>query len=177
MIIGGSIEIGIVLLLSVWGLFSPGHGGTNVSGFSPAHIPASNGFFLAVVFTIFTSTGWEASVARGEESRDPRRNVPRGIIWSAVILGVFLLFTSWAQTVGWGTNNMGSLANSSELPSFVLASRFWLSMAIGFSPSAAIFFPTDGRVFSPLVATNLPTVTGSLFDVQASGLTPFPAVA
>lgn len=125
MIIGGAIEMGIVLLLSLWGLFSPGHGGTNVSGFSPAHIPGSNGFFLAIVFTIFTFTGWEASAALGEESRNPRRNVPRGIIWSAIILGVFLVFTSWAQTIGWGTNNMGSLASSKELPSFVLASRFW----------------------------------------------------
>jgi hypothetical protein len=30
-------------------------------------------------------------------------------------------------------------------------------MAIEFSPAAATSFPTGGHVFSPLVATNLPT--------------------
>ncbi len=125
MLIGGSIEIGIVLVLSLWGLFDPGSGGTNVSGFNPGNTPSFNGFALAVVFTIFTFTGWEASAAQGEESRDPHRNVPRGIIGSAVILGAFLIFSSWAQTIGWGTHDIGSLATSAELPSFVLASRFW----------------------------------------------------
>jgi amino acid transporter len=125
MIIGGVIEIGIVLVLSVWGLFAPGSGGTNVSGFNPANIPNGNGFFLAVVFTIFTFTGWEASASLGEESRDPKRNVPRGIIGSAIILGAFLVVSSWAETIGWGTAKVASLSNSSELPSFVLAHRFW----------------------------------------------------
>lgn len=125
MLIGGSIEIGIVLLLSIWGLVDPGHGGTNLSGFNPGNTPSFNGFALGVVFTIFTFTGWEASAAQGEESRDPRRNVPRGIIGAAVILGAFLIFSSWAQTIGWGTHSVTGLGSSAELPSFVLASRFW----------------------------------------------------
>jgi amino acid transporter len=125
MIIGGSIEIAIVLLLSIWGLFDPGHGGANLNGFNPGNIPNFNGFSLAVVFTIFTFTGWEASAAQGEESRNPKRNVPRGIIGSAIILGIFLVFSSWAQTIGWGTHSVSSLATSTELPSFVLAHRFW----------------------------------------------------
>jgi amino acid transporter len=125
MLIGGSIEIGIVLLLSIWALFDPGSGGTNVSGFNPGNATSFNGFTLAVVFTIFTFTGWEASAAQGEESRNPRRDVPRGIIGSAIILGAFLIFSSWAQTIGWGTNHIGSLVSSSQLPSFVLAHRFW----------------------------------------------------
>ena len=52
-----------------------------------------------------------------------------------------------------------------------------VSMAIEFSPVAATNFPAGGHLFSPLVATNLPTVRGCFVDVQASGLTPFPAVA
>lgn len=125
MLIGGSIEIGIVLVLSIWGLFNPGHGGVNLSGFNPGNTPNVNGFALAVVFTIFTFTGWEASAAQGEESRNPRRTVPRGIIGAAIILGFFLIFSSWAQTIGWGTHDAGSLATSAQLPSFVLAHRFW----------------------------------------------------
>jgi amino acid transporter len=125
MLIGGSIEIGVVLALSIWGLFDPGRGGVNLSGFNPGNIPSFNGFALGVVFTIFTFTGWEASAAQGEESRNPRRDVPRGIMGAAVILGAFLIFSSWAQTIGWGTHNMAGLAGSTQLPSFVLAERFW----------------------------------------------------
>jgi YjbR len=50
----------------------------------------------------------------------------------------------------------------------------WPSVSPHWRPS---FLPTDGHFFSPLVATNLPTHTGTSSSVQLSGLTPFPAVA
>ncbi|MDQ6818296.1 MAG: APC family permease, partial [Actinomycetota bacterium] len=69
--------------------------------------------------------GWDAAAPLGEESEDPKRNVPRGVMGSIIILGVFLVFVSWGQTTGWGTSKIASFSGSSELPAFVLGHRFW----------------------------------------------------
>jgi amino acid transporter len=42
----GAIEMGIVVLLAVWGLFDPGSGGVNVDSFNPSRVPSGGGFYL-----------------------------------------------------------------------------------------------------------------------------------
>ena len=58
LVVLGVLEIGIVVLLAAWGLFVPGPGGVNLSGFDPA-IAVSNPslFSLGVIFSIFALTG------------------------------------------------------------------------------------------------------------------------
>src|SRR5207253_7767541 len=60
-----------------------------------------------------------------EETRDPKRNVPRAVMWSIVILGAFLVLVNWGEAVGWGTNVISKLPSSSTLPALVLGERFW----------------------------------------------------
>ncbi len=56
--------------------------GTSISldVFNPAMIPAGGAFLLAVVLTVQGLTGWEASAPFAEETKDPKRNVPRSVI-------------------------------------------------------------------------------------------------
>ena len=42
-----------------------------------------------------------------------------------VIMGAYLVFTSWGILIGWGTDDLGTPIASKELPPFVLARRFW----------------------------------------------------
>ncbi len=121
----GIIEIVIVLALAISGFIDPGQGGVNLNWPNPSNAPSGHGLFLGVVFAIFAISGWDAAAPLGEESEDPKRNVPRGVMGSIVILGVFLVFVSWGQTAGWGTDHMTAFANSSQLPAFVLGHRFW----------------------------------------------------
>ena len=120
-----AIEMLIVGVLSLWGIFSPGDGGLSLAPFNPSEAPSFNGLYLAVVFSIFAFTGFEAPAPIAEESQNPQRNIPRGIMWSTIILGAFLLLTSFGQIIGWGTNDIDGLAGSGELPAFALAHRFW----------------------------------------------------
>ena len=60
-----------------------------------------------------------------EETRDPRRAIPRALIGSVVVLGVFYVFCGWGLQVGWGVNHLDTLAASSENPAFVVAHRLW----------------------------------------------------
>ncbi|MGH8163674.1 MAG: APC family permease, partial [Rhodanobacteraceae bacterium] len=104
---------------------SPGAGGVNLDWLNPGNSPTGHGFFLAIVFAIFAIGGWDAAAPIGEESRNPRRNVPRGVIGSILILGAFLVFASWGQLSGWGTLHADKLAASPELPAFVLGHKYW----------------------------------------------------
>ena len=125
MIVMSAFEIATGLGLSASGLFNPGPGGLNVSGFNPANIGGSSGFFLAIVLSIFAFTGFESAAAIGEESRDPRRIIPRSIIGSLILIGAFYVVCAWGLQIGWGTSRLAALANSPTAPAFVLAERLW----------------------------------------------------
>ncbi len=125
MLILGSLEMLIVLVLSIWGFASPGPGGFTFSVFDFSKKLSVEGFALAVVFSIQGLTGWEGAAPLAEETRDPKRNVPRATMLSICLLGVLLIISYWGQIVGWGVNRLSALPGSSELPGLVLAHRFW----------------------------------------------------
>ena len=125
MLVTGGFELLIVFAIGIWGFFRPGPGGSILQVFNPSNVPTASAFALAVVFSVQGLTGWEGAAPLAEETRDPRRNIPRAVVLSIVIIGIFLVIMYWGQLVGWGTNNPTGLAGSSELPALVLAHRFW----------------------------------------------------
>jgi amino acid transporter len=124
MLILGALEILIFLALAVTALVSPGPGGTSFAPFNLADAPG-NGLYLAIVFSILTFTGFESVAPLAEESRSPRKNLPRAIMLSILIMGIFFLLTSWAIVTGWGTQHIGGLATSVQNPILVVAERVW----------------------------------------------------
>jgi len=125
MVILGSLEMLIVLVLSIWGFASPGPGGFTFAVFDFSKKLSVEGFALAVVFSIQGLTGWEGAAPLAEETRDPKRNVPRATMLSICLLGVLLIIAYWGQILGWGVNKLSTLPGSTELPGLVLAHRFW----------------------------------------------------
>jgi amino acid transporter len=125
MLILGGLEMLIVFVLTLWGFFKPGPGGFTIQVFNFNRKLAVEGFALAVVFSIQGLTGWEGAAPLAEETRDPRRNVPRATMLSIILLGVFLVIAYWGQILGWGVNRLSTLPTSSDLPALVLAHRFW----------------------------------------------------
>ena len=90
-----------------------------------ASITSTSGFFLAIVLSIFAFTGFESAAAVGEESRDPKRLIPRAIIGSLALVGAFYVICAWGLQIGWGTADLDALADSPTAPAFVLADRLW----------------------------------------------------
>jgi amino acid transporter len=128
----GLVEFLIVLGLGVTGLINPGPGGftfaTFSTSFNPGGIATGSGFFIVVVLTVQGLTGWEAAVPLAEETENPRRNVPRSIMASILIIGVMLVIAQWGQVVGWGTNDLPNLIKASEVPALTIAHRVWGDM-------------------------------------------------
>lgn len=125
MVILGAAGVAIALVLSLWGFFRPGSGGISLAPFNPAHASTRSGLFLAVIFSIFAFNGWESVAPLAEESENPRRNLPRAMLISILVAGVFLVLGAWGLLVGWGTNDLTSFIASRENPTFVLARRYW----------------------------------------------------
>jgi amino acid transporter len=59
-----------------------------------------HGMSLAVVACIFSLVGFESATALGGEAKNPFRNIPRAVIWSLVISGVFFVFMSYVEVAG-----------------------------------------------------------------------------
>ncbi len=125
LVVTGLSELAIMLALAIHGLASPGPGGFSFAPFSPTHVPETGSLFLAVVFSIFAFSGWEATAPLAEESRDPRRIVPLALLGSVVVMIAFLVLTVWGYLIGIGTDAVGDIATAKEFPVFTLARRVW----------------------------------------------------
>jgi amino acid transporter len=59
-----------------------------------------------MIFCLLAFIGFEAAAPLGEETREPRRTIPRAVIWSAILIGAFYVFNYYAATVFFGPDRM-----------------------------------------------------------------------
>jgi len=62
----------------------------------------SGGIVVGMVLAIFAFVGFESAGSLGQEAKDPSKSVPRAILWSLAIIGVFYLFVTYTQVYGFG---------------------------------------------------------------------------
>jgi Amino acid permease len=116
LIITGSIEILIMVALAISGLVSTGPGGFSWGPLNPGNFHLSSNLFLGVVFSIFAFSGWESTGPMAEESKNPKRNVPIGLVGSVVVLMIYFVFVTWGYLNGIGVHNVRSLGRAVRLP-------------------------------------------------------------
>jgi amino acid transporter len=66
--------------------------------------------FLGVVFGFLSFAGFEAAATLGEEARNPRRDIPRAILGTAVFGGVYFVVVTAIEMMGFGTDDAGVAA-------------------------------------------------------------------
>jgi len=101
------------------------HGAWHPEVFSPGGIKFG-GIALGAVFGIQSFTGFEAASYLGEEAKNPRRTIPRGIITTTLIAGVVFIFFAYIATIGWGVHDMAAYAQN-PAPWDVMATHYWSS--------------------------------------------------
>ena len=62
------------------------------------------------VFGILNFVGFESAAPMAEETDDPRRNIPRAILISVLILGTLYFVMSFATVFGWGVPDIANFA-------------------------------------------------------------------
>ncbi len=138
------------------------------------HGVSLDGMSLAVVACIFSMVGFESATALGSEARKPLRTIPRAVLWSLLLTGLFFVVMSYVEV--YGTRAYSTPLSAIAAPLNVLSdlynvSFFKIPLSLGamisfFSLSlsclnagARIIFPMAGhsvfpRMLSKVHATN-----------------------
>jgi amino acid transporter len=103
-VILGAIEIGIFVFISALLIINAGSRNT-LSVFIPGEEGAGPAF-QGMIFCLLAFIGFEAAAPLGEETREPRRTIPRAVIWSTIAVGAFYVFNYYAATVYFGPDKM-----------------------------------------------------------------------
>lgn len=139
--------IGIVfmIILSVVILAKGGAahgGGFNFSTFDPKgqHFTVIMG---AVVAAFLSWAGFEGCAALGEETNNPRRNIPRALLGCVALTSVLFVVVMFAQTIGFGTTPAGLHAFTSTGNSLAtLGHSFvgtWFGLVLSFTAVMSAF--------------------------------------
>lgn len=59
-----------------------------------------SGIGLGVIASIFSLVGFESATALGNEAKDPLRSIPRAVIWSLILTGLFFVVISYVEIFG-----------------------------------------------------------------------------
>lgn len=127
-----------LLILAVVIIAHGGDAGNTLQAFNPANVPATPtsvpaaGIFPGILFAITLFIGFETSASLGEETRNPRRSIPRAVIGTVIITGVFYLLMIYAADIGFGLNHSAQWA-SNPAPLDTLATRYvgsWLAVLV-----------------------------------------------
>ena len=124
----GAFEIVVFLALAITLIVAAG-GNNTLSVFAPntGNAHGLGSVFPGMIFAVLAFIGFEASAPLAEEARDPRRTIPRAVILSCVLIGVFYLINYYAATVYFGPNQMAAKFTSfnSNDPWSGMAQKVW----------------------------------------------------
>jgi amino acid transporter len=122
----GVFEIGVFVALALWMILSNA-GDLTLQTFNPDHneVGTIEGTFKGMVFAILAFIGFEAAAPLGEEARHPRRTIPRAVVGSAFLIGLFYVFTSYAWVIGTGFGNFTKETLAQANPWRNLGEIYW----------------------------------------------------
>jgi amino acid transporter len=139
-----------VLILVIFDIVMFAHGGLPLASLNPVNafkgFPAAHGLLAGAVgiglfFAFWSWVGFEMAPNYGEESRDPKRIVPRAMYVSVIGLGVFYTLTSWAPFAGYSTLHAATAQAQNNSAQYYL------------SPANAIAGQWVGSIMSFLIIT------------------------
>jgi len=123
------------------------------------------GVGFGMVFSILSFSGFEGAATLGEETINPRRNIPISLLGTVLGSGVFFVFVAYCEVAGYGPQGLKELA-ASQAPLDDLAVRFG-------SPRLAILLDLAAAVscFSGIIG-GLAAAGRILFALCRAGLSP-----
>jgi amino acid transporter len=83
------------------------------------HGMTGSGLRLGLVLALFSYVGFESATTLGSEARNPLKTIPRAVILSALLGGVFFTVCAYTEVLGFHT--VGKDLGQSDAPMYVLA--------------------------------------------------------
>ena len=95
---------------------------------------------LGVVVAVFSLVGFESSTAFGDEAKNPLKTIPRSIIWSLILTGLFFVFVCYTEVLG--TRGYSKTLDQIDAPLNVLSSMYsvpYLSIPLSIGAMVSFF--------------------------------------
>ena len=119
------LELGVMLFLFATILRHGGAEGVTLAPFNPANsLKGFSGIGIGLLWGILNFVGFESAATLGEETRDPRRNIPIALFTAVIVIGVYFVLATWVVAIGFGKSHTGALVADST-PWSTLANRYW----------------------------------------------------
>jgi amino acid transporter len=96
-------SVGLILLLAGIILFGKGFA-IDMSQISLQNVKPE-GLQLGLVLAVFSYVGFESATALGDEAKNPLKFIPRAVILSTILSGLFFIVLSYAEVVGFSSSN------------------------------------------------------------------------
>jgi amino acid transporter len=103
----GIVTVALIVIVDLFTTAKGGAHGQALSAFSFGHTVSGgfNGVFYGIIFGVTSYIGFETAADFGEETANPRRNIPIAIIAATLFIVVFYLWTTYSMAIGFGVNN------------------------------------------------------------------------
>src|SRR3954453_10908649 len=108
------LVVATVVLVKVIGGDTPGNQSFTLDVFSPPSGTGIGDVFKGAVFGFLSFAGFEAASTLGEETREPRRAIPRAILGTAIFGGIYFVDVTSVEMMGFGTDAKGVAAFGSS---------------------------------------------------------------
>jgi len=142
-LIVGIVTVAVIVLVDVVTTAKGGSHGQALSAFSFGHTNEGGftGVFYGIILGVTSYIGFETAADFGEETANPRRNIPIAIIAATGFAVVLYLFTTYAIAIGFGVNN-GAKFGADPVALKTTATTFvgpWLGTLVEIGGMAAAF--------------------------------------
>lgn len=101
------VVVAVIVLVKVIAAQTPAGQHFTLSVFEPSPGTGFGTIFKGAIFGFLAFAGFEAAATLGEETRQPRRNIPRAILGVVVLGGVYFVFVTAVEVMGFGTGDKG----------------------------------------------------------------------
>jgi amino acid transporter len=119
------LEVGVLLSLFATIIGQGGASGNTAAPFNPAHsLTGVSGIGFGMLWGILMFVGFESAGTLGEETRNPRRTVPRALLFAVILIGIVYVLSGYAAAIGFGENHVHALSTDAS-PWTTLATKFW----------------------------------------------------
>jgi amino acid transporter len=160
------ISSAVVLGFSVYIIAKGGLGGHSLSA-APFNPFAVSGLDLlyGVLYGINMFIGFESAANLAEETDDPKRHVPRAVLWSLTIIGLYFVITAYAQDIGFGLDATAWKTSVFPLQALSGGSEFGSS---GFGVFVSVFVILD--IVAVAIGVGVAATRGMLAMARAGRL-------
>jgi amino acid transporter len=156
MLVFEALAVTFILGLAAVVIFHPGTSSLDTAQLTLKGVTLK-GVDFAVVVCIFSLVGFESATTLGGEARNPTRNVPRAVIVSLIVTGLFMVFMSYVEVLA--TKHYGSPLSALTAPLSTISEIYgvsffkipiWLGATVSFFSLTLSCLNASARIMLPM---------------------------